>query len=435
MSDSNKQQTATLTLPDGRTIELPVVVGSMDEKAIDISSLRNDSGYITIDDGFANTGSCKSAITFIDGEKGILRYRGIPIEELAKKSSFVETSHLLIYGDLPLKEELESFTAKLTRHTLIHEDMKRFYDGFPRDAHPMAILASVVSACHTFYQDWEDPSDVERQDLGMVRLMAKLPTMAAFSYKKSIGQPFIYPDNSLSYCANFLNMMFATPAEQYYLDPDIVEALDLLLILHADHEQNCSTSTVRVVGSSLANLYACVSAGISALWGVRHGGANQRVIEMLNDIVSGGGDVRKFVELAKSKDSKVRLMGFGHRVYKNYDPRAMILKESCHKVLKKVPLKDPLLDVAIELEEIALSDDYFIERKLYPNVDFYSGIIYAALGIPVNGFTAMFALGRLPGWIAQWREMVNSGNFRIARPRQVYIGETERPYVPLENRK
>ncbi|MCB0324860.1 MAG: citrate synthase, partial [Bdellovibrionales bacterium] len=408
--------------------------GTENEHAVDISDLRSKTGYITLDNGYGNTGACYSAITFIDGEKGILRYRGMPIEELAEKSSFVETSYLLIYGELPTKEQLAKFTSNLTRHTLIHEDMKRFYDGFPRDAHPMAILASVVSACYTFYQDWDNPRDTERQDLGIVRLMAKLPTMCAFAYKKSIGQPFIYPDNSLSYAANFLNMMFATPAEDYYLDPDIVAALDLLLILHADHEQNCSASTVRLVGSSLSNLYASVAAGISALWGPRHGGANERVIEMLQDIVKTGADVKKYVEMAKSKDSKVRLMGFGHRVYKNYDPRARILKKACYKVLEKVPLKDPLLDIAIELEEIALNDPYFVERKLYPNVDFYSGIIYSALRIPVNGFTAMFALGRLPGWIAQWRELMAEPDMRIGRPRQVYIGERERPYIPIEQR-
>ncbi len=427
-------ETAKLELPDGRIVELPVVVGTENERAVDITSLRGSTGYITIDNGFGNTGSCKSAITFIDGENGILRYRGYPIEQLAKKSSFLETSYLLINGELPNKTELDDFSSKLTRHTMIHEDMKRFYDGFPRDAHPMAILASTVSACYTFYQDWEDPKDKEKQELHILRLLAKLPTMAAFSYKKSIGQPFIYPDNSLSYSANFLNMMFATPAEDYYLDPDIVEALDLLLILHADHEQNCSASTVRLVGSSLANLYACVSSGISALWGMRHGGANQHVIEMLQDIVNSGEDVKKYVERAKSKDSKARLMGFGHRVYKNYDPRAKILKEACHKVLAKAPVKSKLLDVAAELEEIALSDDYFIERKLYPNVDYYSGIIYSALGIPVNGFTAMFALGRLPGWIAQWKEMIHEPKNRIGRPRQVYIGSTQRDYQPIDKR-
>lgn len=426
--------TAKLHLPDGTIFELPTVVGSEGEKAIDISNLRAATGYITLDDSYGNTGACKSAITFINGEEGILRYRGIPIEQLAEKSTFIETSYLLIYGELPTKTQLDNFTNKLTKHTLIHEDMKRFYDGFPREAHPMAILASVVSACYTFYPEWENPKDVEKQELHILRLIAKLPTMAAFSYKKSIGQPFIYPNNSLSYCANFLNMMFATPAENYYLDPDIVKALDLLLILHADHEQNCSTSTVRLVGSSLSNLYACVSAGISALWGMRHGGANQHVIEMLLDIVNSGEDVKSYVERAKTKDSKARLMGFGHRVYKNYDPRAKILKEACHKVIAKAPVKSRLLEVALELEEIALNDEYFIQRKLYPNVDYYSGIIYSALGIPVNGFTAMFALGRLPGWIAQWREMVNEPDNRIGRPRQVYTGYEKRDYVAIDKR-
>jgi len=429
-----EQQNAELKLPDGKVIKLPVHIGTENEKAIDITKLRSETGYITLDSGYGNTGACTSAITYLDGEAGILRYRGYPIEELAEKSDFVETSYLLIYGELPNKEQLAKFTTQISRHTLIHEDMKRFYDGFPRDAHPMAILSSVVSACFTFYQDWDEPRDQVMQDLHIVRLIAKLPTMAAFSYKKSIGQPFIYPDNTLNYCANFLNMMFATPAEDYYLDPDIVSALDLLLILHADHEQNCSTSTVRMVGSSLSNLYASIAAGIGALWGPRHGGANQKVIEMLNSIVAEGADVKKYVENAKKKDAKDRLMGFGHRVYKNYDPRAKILKEACHKVLAKVPLKDPLFDVAQELEQVALSDSYFVERKLYPNVDFYSGIIYSALGIPINGFTAMFALGRLPGWIAQWREMINAPDNRIDRPRQVYTGYTKRPYLPVDKR-
>ncbi len=430
----SEKDTATLTLPDGTSVDLPVVVGSENEKAIDIAKLRDQTGYITLDPGFGNTGSCRSSITYIDGEQGILRYRGIPIEQLALQSTFVEVCYLLIYGSLPSKQQLESYTDAITRHTLIHEDMKRFYDGFPRDAHPMAILSSVTSALYTFYQDWEDPKDEEEQELGIIRLIAKLPTMAAFAYKKSIGQPFIYPDNSLSYSANFLNMMFATPAEEFYLDPDIVATLDLLLILHADHEQNCSTSTVRLVGSSLSNLYASIAAGISALWGPLHGGANQAVIEMLETIDREGGGVNKYVEMAKDKDSQVRLMGFGHRVYKNFDPRATILKEACHRVLKKINKANPLLDIALQLEEVALKDEYFVERKLYPNVDFYSGIIYSALGIPVKSFTAMFALGRLPGWIAQWREMLYSERFKIGRPRQVYIGETERPYVPIEER-
>ena len=427
-------ENAELTLPDGKKISLPIVVGTENERAVDVSRLRADTGYITIDHGYANTGSCESAITYIDGENGILRYRGYPIEDLSKNSSFIETAYLLIYGELPTANQLDGFTDKLTRHTLIHEDMKRFYDGFPRDAHPMAILSSVVSALYTFYQDWDDPKDPEQQDLGIIRLLAKLPTMAAFAYKKSIGQPFIYPDNNMSYCANFLHMMFATPAEEYYIDPDIVAALDLLLILHADHEQNCSTSTVRIVGSSLSNLYASISAGIGALWGPLHGGANQAVIEMLQAIVADGENVSKYVDLAKQKDSSFRLMGFGHRVYKNYDPRAKVLKEACHKVLEKVPLNDPLLDVAMQLEEVALNDEYFVKRNLYPNVDFYSGIIYSALGIPIQSFTAMFALGRLPGWIAQWREMLHSPQTRIGRPRQVYTGPTERSYQPIEER-
>ena len=434
MSELSNQEFATLNLPDGRSIELPVITGTENEKAIDITQLRVKSGYITLDNGYANTGSCKSAITYLDGEKGILRYRGIPIEQLATQSNFIETSYLLIYGELPTADELDEFKKSITRHTLIHEDMKRFFDGFPPDAHPMATLSSSVSALRTFYQDWKDPTDEERRDLGIQRLLAKVPTLAAFSYKKSIGQPFIYPDNSLSYPANFLNMMFATPAEEYYIDPDIVEALDLLLILHADHEQNCSASTVRLVGSSHSNLYSSISAGISALWGPLHGGANQRVIEMLQTIADSGEPVSKYVGLAKQKDSSFRLMGFGHRVYKNFDPRAVLLKKTCDKVLQKLPLKDPLFEIAQELEEIALKDEYFIERKLYPNVDFYSGIIYKALGIPIPSFTAMFALGRLPGWIAQWREMMCDPKMRIGRPRQVYVGETDRPYVPLENR-
>lgn len=434
----SEKKFAELLLPDGKSTKLPVIVGTEQEKAIDISRLRTETGYITLDEGYTSTGSCQSAITYIDGEVGILRYRGIPIEELAEKSTFIETSYLLIYGGLPTKKQLQTFTDDIIHHTLIHEDMKRFYDGFTRNAHPMAILSSTVLALYTFYQEWDDPQDISKQDLGIIRLIAKLPTMAAFSYKKSIGQPFIYPDNSLSYCANFLRMMFATPAEEYYIDPEIVAALDLLLILHADHEQNCSTSTVRMVGSSLVNLYASIAAGICALWGPLHGGANQEVIEMLKNIAHGGMSAKQYVELAKLKESKVRLFGFGHRVYKNYDPRAKILKETCHKVLQKVHVQNPLFDIALELEDIALRDNYFLERKLYPNVDFYSGIIYSALNIPLNGFTEMFALGRLPGWIAQWREMINGSStgstMRISRPRQVYIGEKKRPYVPIEER-
>lgn len=426
-------ETAKLSLPDGKEIELPVIEGSEGERAVDISRLRADTGYVTLDPGFANTGSCESNITFLNGEQGILRYRGYPIEQLAEQSSFLEVAWLLIYGELPSSKELENWTSTITRHTLIHEDMKRLFDGFPRDAHPMATLSAVVSSLFTFYQDWDKPRDKEAQEIGIIRLLAKLPTLAAFSYKKSIGQPFIYPDNNLSYCANFMRMMFATPAEEYFVDPDVVEALDLLLILHADHEQNCSTSTVRLVGSSLSNLYASVSSGISALWGPLHGGANQRVIEMLQDIAKGG-NVKAYVEKAKDKNSQVRLMGFGHRVYKNHDPRATILKSTCHKVMNKLPVQSDFMDIALELEDIALNDDYFIQRKLYPNVDFYSGIIYEALGIPVNGFTVMFALGRLPGWIAQWKEMLEYDKFRIGRPRQVYCGSTTRDYIPVEDR-
>ena len=431
----SEQDFAELILPDGKKMKLPIVVGSENEHAVDISALRAQTGYITIDEGYGNTGSCKSAIGFIDGDLGILRYRGYPIEELAEKSTFLEVSYLLIYGELPTQKQLADFTQNITTHMLLHEDMKRFYDGFPRDAHPMAILSSVTSALSAFYGDWENPRDKEMMELGIHRLLGKLPTMAAFAYKKSIGEPFIYPDSSLSYSANFLNMMFRTPHMDYHIDPDVVAALDLLLILHADHEQNCSTSTVRLVGSSLANLYSSISAGISALWGPLHGGANQEVIEMLLTIAKGGGDVKKYVEMAKSKDSSFRLMGFGHRVYKNYDPRAKILKVACDKVLAKIPAREPLLQIAQELEAVALSDPYFIERKLYPNVDFYSGIIYRALGIPVNGFTAMFALGRLPGWMAQWRELHLSPGFKIGRPRQIYIGSTKRSYTPISERR
>lgn len=435
-SGAKKGGTAELKLPDGKVVELPIVVGSENEHGLDISKLRAQTGYITVDDGYGNTGACYSAITYIDGDKGILRYRGYPIEELAKKSTFIETSYLLIYGELPTQKQLDEWTVSITRHTLFNEDLKQMFDGFPRDAHPMAILASTVSALFTYYQDWEEPRDQEKMDLGIIRLMAKIPCLAANAYKKSIGQPFIYPLNKLSYCENFLNMMFATPAEEYLLDPDIVQALDLLLILHADHEQNCSTSTVRLVGSSLANLFSCVSSGINALWGIRHGGANQKVIEMLQSIVKEGTDVKTFVERAKhSKTASERLMGFGHRVYKNYDPRAKVLKEACDKVLKKIPLNNPVFEVALELEEVALKDPYFIERKLYPNVDFYSGVIYSALNIPIEGFTVMFALGRLPGWIAQWREMVLDPDNRIGRPRQIYTGHTQRAYPALESRK
>lgn len=423
--------TAILKLGD-KEYELPIIEGTEGERAVDITKLRELTGYITLDNGYMNTGGCTSAITFLDGERGILRYRGIPIEELSEKSSFVETSYLLIYGKLPTKTELEKFTNNLTRHTMLHEDMKRFYDGFPRDAHPMAILSSAISELSTFYQNTADSP--EARDLSIFRLLAKAPTIAAYSYKKSIGQPFVYPTNSLEYCSNFLNMMFSVPAEGYQVDPVVAKALDLLLILHADHEQNCSTSTVRLVGSSRANLYASVSAGISALWGPLHGGANQEVVEMLTFIKDSGMTVKAFVDKVKNKDANIRLMGFGHRVYKNFDPRAKIIKRACDQILEKMGVTDPLLDIAKSLEATALSDEYFVSRKLYPNVDFYSGIIYRAIGIPTNMFTVLFAIGRLPGWIAQWKEMIES-NAKIGRPRQIYTGATQTSYVPVDKRK
>ena len=431
------QETARLTLTiDGKeqTIELPVVVGSEGEKAIDTGALRGKTGYVCLDPAFMNTASTTSAITFIDGEQGILRYRGIPIEQLGEKSTFVETSYLLIYGKLPNKPELSRFSTLLTRHSMIHEDMKRFFDGYPSTAHPMAILSAMVSSLSSYYPEALDVDNKDYMDITIARLLSKVRTIAAYSYKKSIGQPFVYPHNSLSYCANFLNMMFSVPAEPYEIDEEIVKVLNLLLILHADHEQNCSTSTVRLVGSSKANLFACIAAGICALWGPLHGGANQEVVEMLETILKDGGDVQKFVNLAKDKNSKFRLSGFGHRVYKNYDPRARLIKAAADKVLAKLGIRDPLLDVAQKLEEAALKDPYFVDRKLYPNVDFYSGIIYRALGFPTNMFTVMFALGRLPGWIAHWREMNLSPGQKIGRPRQIYTGETEHAYTALEER-
>lgn len=418
----------------GKEFKLPVLTGSEGETAIDITRLREETGLVTLDSGYMNTGSCKSGITFLDGEKGILRYRGIPIEQLAEKSSFVEVSYLLIYGKLPNAAELQRWQTNLTRHTMLHEDLKLFYDGFPRDAHPMAILSSAVSTLSTFYSNLES-SDPAEKELAITRLMAKLPTIAAYSYKKSVGQPFIYPTNSLDYCSNFLKMMFAVPAEDFLVDPDHAKALDLLLILHADHEQNCSTSTVRLVGSSRANLYASVSAGISALWGPLHGGANQEVIEMLQTIQNSGESVKNFVEKVKKRDSGVRLMGFGHRVYKNFDPRAKIIKKACDSILEKLGIQDPLLDIAKSLEEAALADEYFVSRKLYPNVDFYSGIIYKAIGIPTNMFTVMFAIGRAPGWIAQWKEMMETPGSKIGRPRQIYVGPKQASYVPVSERK
>lgn len=416
---------------NGQEYSLPVFVGSEGEVGIDITALRGKTGAITFDSGYGNTGSCKSAITFINGEKGILQYRGYPIEELAKHSNFNEVSYLLIYGHLPNKKELAEFHKNLIYHSLIHEAMKKFFEGFPPTAHPMGVLSSMVASLSAFYPETDHLTDV---NLNIIRLLAKMKTIAAFSYKKSIGQPYIYPRNDLSFSQDLLHMMFAVPSEEYEIPQVLADALDLLLILHADHEQNCSTSTVRMAGSSKANLFATISAGINALWGPLHGGANQQVLEMLAQIKNDGGNFKKYMEMAKDKNSGFKLMGFGHRVYKNFDPRATILKEACDKVLNKLGISDPLLDIAKNLEKIALEDAFFIERKLYPNVDFYSGIIYRAMGIPTNMFTVMFALGRLPGWIAQWKEMSEDPGGRIYRPRQIYVGETKRPYVPLEKR-
>ena len=419
---------------DGNSYELPVIEGSEQEKAIDISKLRGQSGIITIDPGFKNTGSTKSAITFLDGEKGILRYRGYSIEDLAEKSSFLEVSYLLIYGELPSAEQMAEFQGSITNHTLVHEDVKKILEGFPSTAHPMGVLSSLVCAQTAFYPESLDPNRSSTEvDMSIIRLIAKMPTFAAWSYKNQIGHPVNYPDNSLNYTANFLKMMFATPAEEFEVDPVVSDALDKLLILHADHEQNCSTSTVRVVGSSHASMYASISAGINALWGPLHGGANQAVIEMLENIRKDGGNTKKWMAKAKDKDDPFRLMGFGHRVYKNFDPRARIIKKAADDVLAKLGVNDPVLDIAKGLEEEALNDPYFVERKLYPNVDFYSGIIYRALGIPTDMFTVMFAMGRLPGWIAQWKEM-RENKEPIGRPRQVYTGANERPYVDLSKR-
>lgn len=426
--------TAARLVLDERELELPVVVGSEDERALDISSLRRETGCITLDEGYVNTGSTTSSITFLDGERGILRYRGYPIEQIAEQCDFVETSYLLIYGKLPNEKELSEFRESIRRHTMIHEDMRSFYNGFPKDAHPMAILSSVVGALSTFYQDSLDPHDPRQREISIHRLMAKLPTIAAYSYKKSFGQPFMYPQNHLSYCENFLRLMFAVPTQEYEPDPVFVEALNLLLICHADHEQNCSTSTVRMVGSSNANLFASISAGICALWGPLHGGANEACVKMLEQIAEDGGNVKKYVDMAKDKSDNFRLMGFGHRVYKHFDPRATIIKKACDKLLDKLNLDDPLFEVAQQLEEVALKDDYFIERKLYPNVDFYSGIIYRAMGLPTQMFTVMFAIGRLPGWIAHWVEMHQSPTTRIGRPRQVYTGPLSRDVTPMSQR-
>ena len=413
----------------GEKLELKVIPATEGASGMEISKLLTTLGVITLDPGFTNTGSTTSKITYIDGDVGILRYRGYPIEQLAAKSTFIETSYLLIHGELPTPAELEAFTNRLSRHTMLHEDLKRFFDGFPRDAHPMPVLSSAVSALSTFYQDSLDPFNAEQVELSTVRLLAKLPTIAAYAYRKSVGHPFLYPDNSLSLVENFLRMSFGFPAEPYEVDPKLVRALDQLLILHADHEQNCSTSTVRLVGSSNANLFASVSAGINALFGPLHGGANQAVLEMLETIRKDGGDVGQFVKRVKDREPGVKLMGFGHRVYKNYDPRAALVKATADEVLADLGANDQLLDLAKQLEEVALSDDYFISRKLYPNVDFYTGLIYKAMGFPTRMFTVLFALGRLPGWIAQWREMINDPATKIGRPRQVYTGYTERDYL------
>ena len=418
----------------GQEFEFPVIIGTENEPAIDIAKLRSDTGLITIDSGFKNTGSTTSSITFLDGEEGILRSRGYRIEDLAEKSSFMEVAYLLIYGELPTQDQFEDFTKQITYHTLVHEDIKKILDGFPSNAHPMGVLSSLICSLSAFYPDSLNPNSTpEEVNLSMIRLLAKMPTFAAWAYKNKMGHPVNYPDNSLDYCSNFLKMMFALPAERYQVDPVVAKALDVLLILHADHEQNCSTSTVRMVGSSQGPIYASISAGINALWGPLHGGANQSVIEMLEAIKADGGNSKKYLDKAKDKNDPFRLMGFGHRVYKNFDPRATIIKKAADDVLAKLGIKDPVLDIAKELEYAALNDPYFVERKLYPNVDFYSGIIYRALGIPTDMFTVMFALGRLPGWIAQWKEMIQKGE-PISRPRQVYNGATERDYVAMPKR-
>jgi citrate synthase len=426
-------QRAKLQLEE-QFVDLPIATGTEAERVIDVTKLRQETGLTTYDPGYVNTASCSSAITFLDGDQGILRYRGIPIEQLAEQSTFLETAYLLLYGRLPSQTEYQTFVNTISRHTMLHEEVKQFYDGFPKDAHPMAILSAVIGALSTFYQDSHDPTDARQVEISTHRLLAKIPTIAAYSYKKSIGQPFVYPDNSLDYCSNFLRMMFAIPAEPYVVNPIVAKALNLLFILHADHEQNCSTSTVRLVGSSHANLFASVAAGVYALWGPRHGGANQQVMEMLETINADHGNVQKYIDLAKDREHPFRLFGFGHRVYKNYDPRAKILKQMCDQVLSSLGVHDPLVEIAKSLEEIALKDEFFISRKLYPNVDFYSGIIYKAIGFPVNMFTVLFAIGRLPGWMAHWREMMQEPGAKIGRPRQLYIGPTRTSYVPMDQR-
>ncbi len=425
---------AVFTAPGADALDLTIREASEGSSGADISKLLATTGLVTYDPGFANTASCASAITYIDGDAGILRYRGYPIDQLAEHSTFLETSYLLIHGELPSADELATFENNIRRHTLLHEDMKNFFDGFPSDAHPMPVLSSAVSALSTFYPELLNSYDDGDFELASYRLMAKLPTIAAYAYKKSVGQPFLYPDNSLGLVENFLRMTFGFPAEPYEVDPALARALDRLFILHADHEQNCSTSTVRLVGSSQANLFASVSAGINALFGPLHGGANQQVLEMLEQVRDHGGDVGEFVRKVKNKEGGLKLSGFGHRVYKNYDPRAAIVKQSADEVLQALGKRDQLLDLALELEQTALEDDYFVERKLYPNVDFYTGLIYRAMGFPTRMFTVLFAIGRLPGWIAQWHEMINDDTTRIGRPRQLYTGATEREFVPVEKR-
>ncbi len=430
---SDESANASLTYGDVN-LNLPVVPATVGNAGVDVSALMGRTGLVTLDPGFVNTASCTSAVTYIDGDAGILRYRGYPIEQLAEHSTFVEVAYLLIYGELPSADQLQEFDNLIRRHTMLHEDLKRFFDGFPRDAHPMPVLSSAVSALSTFYQDSLNPFDARQVEISTIRLLAKLPTIAAYAHKKSMGQPFLYPDNSLGMVENFLRLTFGFPAEPYEPDPTMVKALDLLFILHADHEQNCSTSTVRMVGSSQANLFASVSAGINALFGPLHGGANQAVLEMLDQIHASDDDVDTFMRRVKNKEQGVRLMGFGHRVYKNYDPRAAIIKKTADDVLSKLGRRDAMLDIALRLEEIALSDDYFVERKLYPNVDFYTGLIYKAMGFPTKMFTVLFALGRLPGWIAQWREMNGDKTTKIGRPRQIYVGYDTRDYQAMDKR-
>ena len=419
---------------DGKTYELSIVTGSEGEEAIDISKLLKETGLITLDPGFANTGSCQSCITFMDGKKGILRYRGIPIEQLAEHSKFVETAFLLINGDLPTHEELNRFSLMLNDHSLVHEDMRAFFENFPRRAHPMGILSSMVNALRAFYPEIPERTEEEEVTMTFARLLSKVRTMAAMSYKMSMGHTMVYPRHDLSYCANFLNMMFDSPVRPYVIDGDLVKALEVFWILHADHEQNCSTAAVRLVGSARVNLYAAISAGLCALWGPLHGGANQAVVEMLQQVYDNGGDPTPFIVKAKDKKDPFRLMGFGHSVYKTYDPRARILQKMCDKILKKLKRDDPLLNVARKLEEVALKDPYFIDHNLYPNVDFYSGILLRAMGIPLNMFTVMFAIGRLPGWISQWKESHEDPEWKLHRPRQIYIGQKKRDYIPIDER-